>query len=174
MRFFAVLCFAFYAIYCLSMWFLVRNIEPYMDEPFHITQTQHYCHLRFDVWDQKITTFPGLYVICSLPSILIPGWSEWLCSVSSLRLINSIFACGTLYACRRILSGNSISASEAALKALEICTLPVFCFFIPLFYTDVGSIFFIMASFAMANERRIPLSVLVSHDEISPRLLFGR
>ena len=40
--------------------FLVST--PYMDEPFHLLQTQAYCHGRFDEWDEKITTFPGLYV----------------------------------------------------------------------------------------------------------------
>ena len=32
------------------------------DEPFHVVQTQHYCRGRLDVWDPKITTFPGLYL----------------------------------------------------------------------------------------------------------------
>ena len=35
---------------------------PYMDEPFHLLQTQAYCQGRFDEWDEKITTFPGLYL----------------------------------------------------------------------------------------------------------------
>lgn len=32
------------------------------DEPFHIPQTQNYCNGRWDVWDPKITTLPGLYL----------------------------------------------------------------------------------------------------------------
>lgn len=36
--------------------------EPYLDEFFHIPQAQKYCELRWDEWDDKITTPPGLYV----------------------------------------------------------------------------------------------------------------
>lgn len=32
-----------------------------MDEIFHVQQTQTYCDGRFSEWNQKITTFPGLY-----------------------------------------------------------------------------------------------------------------
>lgn len=33
----------------------------YMDEIFHVPQTQAYCHRRFNEWNNKITTLPGLY-----------------------------------------------------------------------------------------------------------------
>ena len=36
---------------------------PYMDEPFHVAQTAEYCAGRWAVWDEKITTFPGLYLL---------------------------------------------------------------------------------------------------------------
>jgi hypothetical protein len=32
------------------------------DEPFHVNQTQRYCAGRFNEWDSKITTLPGLYL----------------------------------------------------------------------------------------------------------------
>jgi alpha-1,2-glucosyltransferase len=36
------------------------------DEPFHVPQVQAYCRGEWDVWDPKITTPPGLYVLtCS-------------------------------------------------------------------------------------------------------------
>lgn len=34
--------------------------EPYLDEIFHIPQAQAYCEGRWDVWDPKLTTPPGL------------------------------------------------------------------------------------------------------------------
>ena len=37
--------------------------ETYMDEIFHVPQTQRYCHGDFAYWDPKITTLPGLYVL---------------------------------------------------------------------------------------------------------------
>eukprot|EP01032_Pedospumella_encystans_P000891 gene891-1031_t len=40
---------------------LYSHVEPYMDELFHIPQAQHYCNDQFHVWNQGITTYPGLY-----------------------------------------------------------------------------------------------------------------
>jgi len=36
---------------------------PYMDEIFHVPQTQKYCAGKWMEWDEKITTLPGLYVL---------------------------------------------------------------------------------------------------------------
>ena len=36
-----------------------------MDEVFHVPQAKHFCAGRFHVWDPKITTFPGLYLLAS-------------------------------------------------------------------------------------------------------------
>lgn len=33
------------------------------DEIFHVPQTQRYCAGRWREWDDKITTFPGLYLL---------------------------------------------------------------------------------------------------------------
>jgi len=34
--------------------------EPYIDEIFHVPQAQSYCKGRFEDWNDKITTPPGL------------------------------------------------------------------------------------------------------------------
>ena len=34
--------------------------EPYIDETFHVSQCQAYCQGRFNEWNDKITTPPGL------------------------------------------------------------------------------------------------------------------
>ena len=49
--------------------FMASVPEPYMDEPFHVKQTQEYCAGNWSVWDEKITTFPGLY--------LLAVWRRW-------------------------------------------------------------------------------------------------
>ncbi|CAK9295568.1 unnamed protein product [Gordionus sp. m RMFG-2023] len=41
-----------------------------MDEIFHVPQSNHYHKFRFDIWDNKITTFPGLYIISLIYSLL--------------------------------------------------------------------------------------------------------
>ncbi|KDN37455.1 glycosyltransferase family 59 protein [Tilletiaria anomala UBC 951] len=40
--------------------------EPYMDEIFHIPQAQAYCHGKWDTWDPKLTTPPGIYLLSNL------------------------------------------------------------------------------------------------------------
>ena len=39
--------------------------EPYMDEVYHIKQAQAYCSSIYGQWDNKITTYPGLYLLSS-------------------------------------------------------------------------------------------------------------
>uniref|UniRef100_A0A182SS52 Dol-P-Glc:Glc(2)Man(9)GlcNAc(2)-PP-Dol alpha-1,2-glucosyltransferase n=1 Tax=Anopheles maculatus TaxID=74869 RepID=A0A182SS52_9DIPT len=58
-----------------------------IDEEFHLRQGDHYCHGRFQVWDPKITTFPGLYLASAL--VLRPLEA---CSVYNLRLTSFIAA----------------------------------------------------------------------------------
>ena len=66
--------------------------DAYMDEPFHVNQTQKYCAGQLHEWDPKITTFPGLYVFAALPSWVgtavrlsdAPAW----CTLSYLRALN--------------------------------------------------------------------------------------
>lgn len=52
---------------CLSAFiFLVvqkRVTSPFIDEIFHLKQCQKYCQYKFQEWDNKITTPPGLYAI---------------------------------------------------------------------------------------------------------------
>lgn len=47
--------------------------NPYMDEEFHVAQTQLYCAGRFKQWNNKITTLPGLY-ITALPYASAAEW----------------------------------------------------------------------------------------------------
>jgi alpha-1,2-glucosyltransferase len=66
---------------CLAPWaFLMRHGDPYMDEIFHIPQSQKYCRGNFTEWDPKITTFPGLY----LSSAAARGFTGILCSKDAL------------------------------------------------------------------------------------------
>ncbi|XP_004520390.1 putative Dol-P-Glc:Glc(2)Man(9)GlcNAc(2)-PP-Dol alpha-1,2-glucosyltransferase [Ceratitis capitata] len=107
-----------------------------IDEEFHLRQGLHFCHKRFDVWDPKITTFPGLYLV-SL--ILIPFGT---CTEFGLRCIS--LAAGTLnvlllYKIRRRLLGGA-HGQLAALDALTLGVLPPLYFFSHLYYTDTISL----------------------------------
>ena len=43
-----------------------------------MVQAQHYCRGRFDVWDPKITTFPGLYIVAVVYAHAMRTGSRWL------------------------------------------------------------------------------------------------
>jgi len=45
------------------LYILYDDVIPYMDEIFHIPQAKEYCNGNFSYWNDKITTFPGLYYI---------------------------------------------------------------------------------------------------------------
>ncbi|TKA64461.1 hypothetical protein B0A55_10394 [Friedmanniomyces simplex] len=86
----------------LSTWFFSVNstvTEPYLDEVFHVRQAQQYCQGRFDVWDPKITTPPGLYLLSYVSSRLESlqqrvGLGHRLlaldCSLTGLRALNAV------------------------------------------------------------------------------------
>lgn len=82
---------------------LFINIEPYMDEIFHIPQSQLFCNNDF-TYNSKITTFPGLYLITflllSLPKQMFHFilnnnnyfQKDILCSTYFLRGINILIS----------------------------------------------------------------------------------
>ncbi|KAF4339438.1 alpha-1 2 glucosyltransferase ALG10 [Fusarium beomiforme] len=129
--------------------------EPYLDEVFHIPQAQKYCQGRFQEWDDKITTPPGLYLL----SLITPGvvrrdgsLGSYICDVKSLRATNVVVL--TVLAllalkCRREIesrlyethTANKLhNTSQYAIHtALNIALFPLLFFFSGLYYTDVAS-----------------------------------
>ena len=103
---------------------------------FHVRQAQQYCQHRFDVWDPKITTPPGIYL---LSYILSPAAG---CNLIGLRSL-SLFCLCTLqvvmtwtYATRRTSDRNVWQLQHSA---LNIALFPPLFFFSALYYTDVAS-----------------------------------
>lgn len=94
-----------YVFISIPIFFLVyKSSNLVVDEEFHVRQGQHYCNGKFHVvslrrkkisivclinfsltlqWDNKITTFPGLYILSSI--FLLP---LNICSTFALRLIS--------------------------------------------------------------------------------------
>ena len=46
--------------YVILLCIIFIDVDSFQDEIFHIPQAQAYCLERYDVWDQKLTTPPGL------------------------------------------------------------------------------------------------------------------
>ncbi|KJX92790.1 alpha-1,2 glucosyltransferase alg10 like protein [Zymoseptoria brevis] len=128
----------------LSLWFnAVNNTvpEPYLDEVFHIRQAQHYCLSHWDIWDPKITTPPGLYLLSYALQPLIG------CSIPALRFLNELCLIALLlvvratYTARRKTNHErgQVSGILATHSALNIVLFPPLFFFSALYYTDVAS-----------------------------------
>ncbi|QDS76643.1 hypothetical protein FKW77_008093 [Venturia effusa] len=136
---------------CTAIWLAnVTKIVPeaYLDEVFHVRQAQVYCNGHFHIWDQKITTPPGLYLVSWL-IFKITGQ----CSITALRSLNV----GTLmiapYLTYKILYGLSpeppspANTRWSALSAANIWLFPPLFFFSGLYYTDVQSALWVLLSF---------------------------
>lgn len=136
----------------------VLQPTPYLDEIFHIPQTQQYCKGNWNSWDSKITTPPGLYLIgvswakmlmlCGLPE------SE-ACSTLSLRAVNLmavlIYIPTTLVIIQRRIWG-----SFSHFSAFTLASFPLIWFFSALYYTDVWSTATVLISLALALSPRAP------------------
>eukprot|EP01060_Flectonema_neradi_P041655 TRINITY_DN9952_c0_g1_i1.p1 TRINITY_DN9952_c0_g1~~TRINITY_DN9952_c0_g1_i1.p1 ORF type:complete len:442 (+),score=32.80 TRINITY_DN9952_c0_g1_i1:344-1669(+) len=119
------------------IWFqlMVTEVQqPYMDEEFHLRQTQTYLDGRWFEWDPKITTPPGLYlmgVVWKTLSSALP-----LSQTTDLTVLRSFSLACFILIVLTICKGKT--ASER-LSELSITTLPIIFFFVPFYYTDLVS-----------------------------------
>lgn len=68
-------------------------VELVVDEIFHVAQAKRYCAGRWDEWDDKITTLPGMYVMSATISLIAAALlrssntqdSPLFCSPTALR-----------------------------------------------------------------------------------------
>lgn len=127
-----------YSIVTFLLFHLVYNTsKQVIDEEFHLRQGEHYCRGRFHIWDEKITTFPGLYLISG--SFLSPFKA---CSVYFLRLTSMIASIANAYLIYIIRKAVIPKRSDAylLLESISLATLPPLYFFSHLYYTDVLSV----------------------------------
>ncbi|KAL0207478.1 hypothetical protein P9112_012106 [Eukaryota sp. TZLM1-RC] len=131
--------------FCLQLpiIFYCRSIPPYMDEPFHFNQSLIFSSFDYK-WDPKLTTFPGLFLITS-PFLFIAKTltisPEWL--LLTARLVNLALYCLCLPVACSLTNKDNFSL----LTALSLFLLPFSWFFSLLFYTDPGSLLFLLLFF---------------------------
>ncbi|KAI9783507.1 MAG: glucosyltransferase [Geoglossum umbratile] len=138
--------------------------EPYLDEVFHIPQAQAYCEGKWHIWDPKITTPPGLYLIAQVLGPITKYFSTSGCDTFSLRLQN----CFAVVVAIPIVAGrlhkllqsqadsrgagkpatNSPGGGRASYftvhTALNVALFPPLFFFSTLYYTDPWSVFWVL------------------------------
>ena len=108
-----------------------------MDEPFHVGQTRAYCAGRWQEWDNKITTFPGLYLFAAAWAWLSSG-GDSACSLPTLRALNLLPALATPWLLSALLSALHPATKRVDLWAnvAVLSLLPTHFFFHFLYYTD--------------------------------------
>ncbi|KAF9510697.1 glycosyltransferase family 59 protein [Hydnum rufescens UP504] len=137
-------------------------ISPYMDEPFHVPQAQAYCNGDWTVWDPKITTPPGLYVL----SVILKRLFIFKCTTGILRLTNVLLLLTLppilshlLATMRRINPPRSLL--EPTTESIVISAFPIAWFFSFLYYTELGSLVFVLACLWAAMKDRHWLAALL-------------
>lgn len=116
---------------------------PFIDEQFHLRQCQQYCRHNFHLWDPKITTPPGLYVLGTwwnhvLKALMIPN----PCGFTALRLLN-------LFAGLVVLPLVLSRLHTLNFWILNIVSLPLLYSYYFLFYTDVWSTVLVVVPIVM-------------------------
>ncbi|XP_034936246.1 putative Dol-P-Glc:Glc(2)Man(9)GlcNAc(2)-PP-Dol alpha-1,2-glucosyltransferase [Chelonus insularis] len=150
-----------------SLFFFLNKVQPnyYIDEIFHIPQTQRYCNGSFYEWDKKITTLPGLYLISA--ALLAPFK---LCTTLFLRGINLIGTFFNLFLIYQILrttkwmkkiedDSQTDKHGLALTIALTITLLPPLYFWHFLYYTDVISVNLVLLMYLLHQKQYYKSSV---------------
>ena len=116
--------------------FLINRTVPdvYMDEEFHYRQFNHYYEDQYHIWDQKITTPPGLYIFQRLLATILPPNLEILRTINAL-VFSNIFLVYVL----KIFDFEDIKPNNLS-RALNLALTPTIFFFNFLNYTDAASI----------------------------------
>lgn len=174
------------SILYLALHFITNSIynaikQPYMDEIFHVPQTQRYCQGNITYYDPKLTTPPGLYLITYLriwirDKILLQR-EELVCDTIDLRRTNHLIAIFNLITVvliqltsnggprgridrkhgfeQRIVymfdHSNTSDLAKILLTSISITLLPPLFFFNSLYYTDAGSLLFILLTYLFAT-----------------------
>ncbi|EJD55635.1 glucosyltransferase, partial [Auricularia subglabra TFB-10046 SS5] len=136
--------------------------EPYMDEPFHVPQAQAYCRGEWDVWDPKLTTPPGLYVL----SVLLNKLFMMKCTLPMLRLTPLLSSMALpslltllLASARRERTLNA--ATHPTFESVVVSAVPIAWFFGFLYYTEVPSLALVLACVVSAAKGRHALAALL-------------
>ena len=161
-----VALFSFFSLLYLTWLYQVNKIvsEPYLDEVFHVGQVQAYCAGRFQTWDPKITTPPGLYILSYLflkTKHLI--FTESACGLVDLRWLNVLVASFIIPVQVWDLSTKlprrySQSDARSFHAVMNICLFPVLFFFSGLYYTDVCSVSFVLGAYQYHLRSRLDAS----------------
>ncbi|KAF2479922.1 alpha-2-glucosyltransferase Alg10 [Neohortaea acidophila] len=109
--------------------------DPYLDEVFHVGQVRHYLAGRLRVWDPKITTPPGLYLL----SYAVSPADSSLRTLRALGLVCLLIIPGIVILSYTQRQRGRREPWAKTHNAVNIALMPPLFFFSALYYTDVPS-----------------------------------
>ncbi|KAH6597110.1 hypothetical protein BASA61_003245 [Batrachochytrium salamandrivorans] len=120
------------------------------------------------MWDSKLTTPPGLYLISAnlhwISEALMSNSMAKGCTVVQLRTLNAGFGLATLVVIYNIIPllhpSRKHLATENALEAFIISLFPISFFFHLMYYTDSGSTFFVLFAYYLSLQDMYFISAL--------------
>ncbi|KAL2059528.1 hypothetical protein ABVK25_000821 [Lepraria finkii] len=152
--------------------------EPYLDEVFHVRQAKNYVQGKWNIWDPKITTPPGLYLWSYLIALPQQAFEFGPIQTTFFRVTNLGGALLLPWVLRNILfslakiddknessNANSVvswSTAELVHAAVNICLFPPLFFFYGLYYTDVLSAFTVLVAYRCYLENEHKLWIFLS------------
>ncbi|KAF7978881.1 hypothetical protein HWV62_44375 [Athelia sp. TMB] len=149
---------AYYVLFCSICVLVLKKVnelvtEPYMDEPFHVPQAQAYCEGRYEHWDPKITTPPGLYIA----SLILKRVFMFKCTLPMLRLTTTLSLLGLPIILTRLLCYHQRQRAPRSLltpttDAIVLSAFPLVWFFGFLYYTEVPSLLFVVSTVVAASQ----------------------
>lgn len=146
-----IVYYVFVGIVAVAMYATVKDLV--VDEIFHVPQLQEYCKNSLN-YNNKITTPPGLYVTTWLWFKLLNSFVNWECTLGLARATNVVYGIMMPVIIQKILKDRD--------AAVESSLFPPSFFFHFLYYTDSGSVFWVLCSFLQAQKKRYTIAALCS------------
>ncbi|KAI5948695.1 ALG10 [Candida theae] len=156
-------CVLLFLILCVKVFLKTRELvtQPFIDEIFHLRQCQTYCAYKFDQWDNKITTPPGLYILGFVYSKLIEVITGLPKLCQDFNVLRSLNLVGGVVILPIVLS-NFKKSNSRQYWTVNVLSQPLLFTYYFLFYTDVWSTILVVMSLSLINTRAHQWPILSS------------
>ena len=128
----------------------IEKIEKYMDEDFHLDQTLAYYNNNFTYWNNKLTTFPGAFILSSIFLKLLYLLQITVNEDNAIRLLRMfsiIISIFSFFLLGKFRKKPNLEKSIIYKMRLLIGFFPISFFYNFLYYTEPFSIFSLILFF---------------------------
>lgn len=156
-------CTLLFLIICGQVFFKTKELvaQPFVDEIFHLRQCQTYCASRFDKWDNKITTPPGLYLLGLVYAKSLEAVTGVYDLCRDYNVLRSLNLLGGIIVLPIVLR-NFKRSNTRQYWTVNIISQPLLFTYYFLFYTDVWSTILVVMSLSLINTRAHQWPILSS------------